>query len=92
MNTAFLLMAKYEAQPIIPVETVAKDFFPHLTTDKLVRKLSTGEIPNLPMVRIEAGSQKTAKGVALQHLATYIDTRIEAAAKEATQLAKRISA
>lgn len=84
MNTLFLLMAQYAGQAIIPIETVRKDYFPHLTTDLLIRKLSAGEI-NLPMVRLEP-SQKASKGVALADLAAYLDSRIEAARKETKQL------
>lgn len=85
MKTVFLLMAQYDGRAIIPIDLVARDYFPHLTTDKLVRKLSAGEIA-LPMVRIEE-SKKAAKGVHLTDLAAYIDRRVEAARKECRQLA-----
>lgn len=84
LNTAFLLMAQYQGMAVIPIDIVRQDYFSHLTTDHLIRKISAGEI-ELPMVRMEA-SQKAAKGVALSDLATYLDTRIEAARKEARQL------
>ncbi|KTQ96809.1 Pyocin activator protein PrtN [Aureimonas ureilytica] len=84
MNTAFLLMAQYGGKPIIPVEDVCRDFFTHLTAEKLVRKISAGEIA-IPLVRMEA-SQKCAKGVHLTDLAAYLDTRREAALKECRQL------
>ena len=51
-----------------------------------MRKVALGEI-NIPMTRIEAGSQKSAKGVYLTDLANYIDARREAAVKEARQMA-----
>lgn len=86
MNTAFLLMAQYNAQAVIPVEKVVKDYFPHLSTDKFLRKVATGEI-KIPLTRIEGGSQKAAKGVHLTDLASYIDDRRAAAIKEARQLA-----
>lgn len=85
MNTAFLLMAQYDAMAIIPVETVVADYFPHLGVPKFLRKVGTGEI-KLPLTRIEGGSQKTAKGVHLSDLAVYIDARRAAAAKELQQL------
>jgi hypothetical protein len=90
MNTVFLLMAQYNAMAVIPVNLVVKDYFPHLTTDKFVRKVSTGEI-NIPMIRIDPGSQKAAKGIHISDLATYIDTRREAALKEARALAHKSS-
>lgn len=86
MNTAFLLMAQYNGKAIIPAGDVVRDYFPHLTLDKFVRKVSLGEI-RLPLVRIEPNSQKAAKGVHLTDLASYLDERRAAAVKEARQLA-----
>ena len=86
MNTAFLLMAQYDGQAIIPVGSVVRDYFTHLTIDKFKRKVAMGEI-NIPLTRIEAGSQKAATGVHLTDLAQYIDDRRAAAVKEAKQMA-----
>ena len=86
MNTAFLLMAQYNAQAVIPVASVVKDYFPHLTTDNFLRKVAVGDI-HIPLVRIEPGSQKGARGVHLTDLAKYLDDRRAAAVKEARQLA-----
>lgn len=86
MNTAFLLMAQYNALVVIPAGTVVRDYFPHLTLDKFLRKVALGEI-KIPLLRIEAGSQKAAKGVHLTDLAEYLDNRRAAAVKEARQLA-----
>ncbi len=85
MNTAFLLMAQYGARAIVPVETVARDYFPHLTSTMLIRKIGAGEIA-LPLVRIE-NSAKSAKGVHLTDLAAWIDKRTEAARRECKALA-----
>ena len=84
MNTAFLLMAQYGGRPVIPVEFVARYYFSHLSVEKLVRKINEGEIV-LPLVRMKS-SVKSAKGVALNDLAEYLDKRIEAARKECRQL------
>ena len=84
MNTAFLLLAQYQGRAIIPVDLVCRDFFSHLTPGKFVQKVSLGEIA-IPLVRIEA-SQKSAKGVALMDLATWVDRQIAAARKECEQL------
>ena len=86
MNTAFLLMAQYNAQAVIPVASVVKDYFPHLTTDNFLRKVALGDI-KIPLVRVEPGSQKGARGVHLTDLAQYLDDRRAAAVKEAKQLA-----
>lgn len=80
MNTAFLLMAQYGGKAIISVEELCRDYFPHLTPEKFVRKVNSGEIA-LPLIRIE-GSQKAAKGVHLADLAEYLDRLREAAHKD----------
>lgn len=85
MKTVFLLMAQYDAKAVIPVDVVVRDYFPHLSSDKFIRKVSAGNI-NIPLIRME-GSQKCAKGVHLQDLADYLDARRAAAKKEADQLA-----
>lgn len=85
MNTAFLLMAQYNAMAVIPVELVVRDYFSHLSVEKFLRKINTGEI-RIPLTRIDGASQKAAKGVHLNDLAAYIDARREAALKEARQL------
>jgi len=86
MNTAFFLMAQYNA-PVIPVDLVVRDYFSHLSTDKFVRKVSLGDI-KLPMIRIEGSTQKSAKGIHINDLAAYIDVRRAAAIKEANQMAR----
>lgn len=84
MNTAFLLMAQYDGKAVVPIESVCKDYFSHLTPPQLVRKAAAGEI-DLPITRIEP-SQKGARGVHLQDLAAWIDKRRAAAQKECDQL------
>lgn len=84
MNTAFLLMAQYDGRAFLPIETICKDFFSHMTPTQLMRKVTAGEI-DLPITRIEH-SQKSARGVHLLDLAAYIDKRRAAAQKECDQL------
>lgn len=84
MNTAFLLMAQYNGQAIIPLASVCTDYFSHLSPEKMVRKCASGEI-KLPLVRMEH-SKQAAKGVHLQDLAEYLDNRREAARKELQQM------
>jgi len=84
LNTAFLLMAQYSGKAIIPLADVCRDYFSHLTPEKLVRKVTAGQIA-LPIVHIER-SQKSARGVHLQDLADYLDKRRAEALKEYTQL------
>lgn len=82
MQTAFILMAQYNGKAVVPVEDVCRDYFPHLTPEKFLRKVA--EI-GLPVVRIEA-SKRAARGVHLNDLAAYIDRQTEAARKECDQL------
>ncbi len=84
MDTTLMLMARYDGRPILPVDVICKDFFPHLTRDKFLRKVADGAI-KIPLVRIEE-SQKSAKGVDLRDLAAYYDARREAARKKFQQL------
>lgn len=84
MKTLFLLMAQYEGRPIVSVDVLCQDFFSHLTPEKFLRKVAAGDI-QIPIVRMEA-SRKSAKGVHLQNLASYLDHRREVALKEAQAL------
>jgi hypothetical protein len=84
VKTSFVLMAQYNGLAVIPLEDVCRDYFRHLTVEKLVRKVMQGEIA-LPITRME-GSQKTAKGVHITHLAEYLDKQAEAAQRECEQL------
>ena len=84
MKTSFLLMAQYDGLAVIPVEWVCRDYFRHLTVEKFLRKVLAGEI-SLPIVRMEL-SQKSAKGVHVNDLATYLDKQADAARKECEQL------
>lgn len=84
MQTAFLLLAQYDGQAVIPLDVVCRDWFRHLTPSKLIHKTTHGEIA-LPIIRMET-SQKAAKGVHINDLAAYIDRQREAALKEMNQL------
>lgn len=86
MNTTFLLMARYEGLPVIPLDKVCADFFSHLTPTKFVEKVRAGEI-GLPLVRLEK-SQKAAKGVPLNDLAEYLDAQIESAKRDLRELTR----
>jgi hypothetical protein len=88
MKTVFLLLAQYDATAVVPIDLVCRDFFPHLSTDKLIRKINIGEV-KLPMIRMER-SAKSAKGVHIQDLADYIDARRAEAIKELDQMGVRI--
>lgn len=85
MNTAFILLAQYDGRAIIPLDLVCRDYFSHLTPQKLAAKIDRGEI-KLALTRIE-DSQKAARGVHISDLSAWIDARREAATKELQQIA-----
>lgn len=86
MNTAFLLAGQYDGRVVIPLASVARDYFD--TTEKtLLAKLERGEV-NLPVIRMERSSQKSAKGIHVGDLAAYIDDRRKVARKECEALAR----
>ncbi|WP_070087199.1 pyocin activator PrtN family protein [Pseudomonas sp. NBRC 111122] len=84
MNTAFVLMAQYNGKAIISIEQLCADYFTHLTPDMFQRKVLAGQI-QLPITRLE-GSQKSARGVHIADLASYLDQQRDAARKECAQL------
>lgn len=90
MNTAFVLMAQYNGKAIISLEQLCSDYFTHLTPDMFQRKVLAGQI-KLPITRLEA-SQKSARGVHISDLATYLDQQREAALKECAQLNRGLRA
>jgi len=84
MKTAFILMAQYDGQAIIPLAQVCKDYFTHLTPEMFQRKVLAGQI-KIPITRMEV-SQKSAKGIHIADLASYLETQRAAAVKECNQL------
>ncbi|WP_199540425.1 pyocin activator PrtN family protein [Paraburkholderia kururiensis] len=80
MNTAFLLIAQFGAQAVIPIEDVRKAYFSHIDSEKFMRKLSSGDIP-LPVMRAEK-SQKSGKFIGMMDLAVYLDVQMEAGRRE----------
>lgn len=84
LTTVAIRREQYGPRVIIPLDRVMEDYFPGLSQEHLLRRVSEGKL-NLPIVRIDA-SQKSAKGVGLIDLAAYLDQRMEAARKECRQL------
>jgi hypothetical protein len=85
-STIFLLMAQFNGRAFIPLDALCREFFPHLTPEKLWRKRT--EIA-LPIHAVE-GSQKALKGVHIQDLADYLDARAEEAREDCRKLHGRI--
>ena len=90
MKTLWLLAARYDGMPVVQVDQVAADFFPHLSGTNLIRKINEGDI-DLPMVRMDV-SNKTTKCISLIDLAAYLDARIDAARKENDAMFGRLPA
>ncbi|WP_175761371.1 pyocin activator PrtN family protein [Burkholderia anthina] len=88
MKTVFILLTQYDARAIIPIHLVCRDYFAPLMVAALLRKIGAGEI-RLPVGRMER-SQKGAKGVHVEDLASYIGERRAAAIKECEQFCGRI--
>lgn len=86
INTAFLLLAQYGGEAVIPLEKVCRDYFWHLSPENLMRKVSAGDL-DLPLVRMDGSTKKSAKGVHLLDLAAYIDKRVAEARAECQRLA-----
>lgn len=84
MNTALLLMAQFGPRVAIPLEDVRREYFAHLAMEKLLSKVTSGEIP-LPVTRVDK-SQRSAKFVSMMDLAVYLDTQMDAGRKEYEQL------
>lgn len=84
MTTVWLLLGMYEGRLQLPVSEVARDFFGHLSGEKLLRKIDAGDI-DLPLIRCEPSS-KAARYVDIRDLAAYLDAR----RAEATVLTDKI--
>lgn len=80
MKTLFLLMARYEARPFLPIDLVREDFFDGMSRKVFLSKVESGEI-RLPLTRLDEG-QKAVKGIAIQDLAIFLDACTLAARKE----------
>jgi hypothetical protein len=80
MDTFWMLLGRYQSKPIIDINRVCEDFFPHLSPAKFIRKVEDGTI-RLPVVKIES-SQKCTKGVYVRDLATYLDDRHQEAVEQ----------
>lgn len=80
MNTLWLLTAKYEGNPLVPVDALRVDYFGGMSRDVFLRKLESGEIP-LPLTRLGEG-QKAPRCVHISDLAKYIDACAEQARQE----------
>lgn len=80
MNTFWLLTAKYEGNPLVPVDALRNDYFNGMSREVFLRKIESGEIP-LPLTRLGEG-QKAPRCVHISDLAKYFDDCAEQAREE----------
>lgn len=80
VTTVSLLREQYAGRAVLPVDIVVRDYFPHITVESFVHKVTHGQIA-LPLIRMD-DSQKAMKGVHLLDLAIYLDRRKSMANRE----------
>ena len=76
VNTAFLLMAQYNAQVVVPLPEVSRDFFGGLSRVQFLARVDRGEIRS-PVTRMEK-SQRGLVGIRLFDQAADVDVRVTA--------------
>ncbi|TDN70487.1 pyocin activator PrtN family protein [Paraburkholderia sp. BL10I2N1] len=79
MKTIDILVQQFNAA-FIPLEAVRLAYFPHLSADLMQRRARNNEL-GLPVTRFDR-SQKSALGVHVEDLASYLDGRRAEARKE----------
>lgn len=84
VSTLWMLLGMYQGRPFITAAELARDFFQHLSAEKLIRKVDAGEI-DIALMRIE-GSTKATRGVDIRDLADYLDRR----SHEASEVTRKI--
>lgn len=81
------LIKRLESQfnaPILPIEVVRTNFFPHLSEDTFNRRARANDL-GFPIIRADR-SQKAAMFVYLEDLADYLESRRTVAAREHASL------
>lgn len=70
-NSLFLLVARYQS-PVVPLETIVKDYFGHLQIEEARRKANKQQLP-FPVFRSEKDNKKSKWMVNIADLALYLD-------------------
>ncbi|EOE6707665.1 TPA: pyocin activator PrtN family protein [Acinetobacter baumannii] len=70
-NSLFLLVARYQS-PVVPLETIVKDYFSHLQIEEARRKANKQQLP-FPVFRSEKDNKKSKWMVNIADLALYLD-------------------
>jgi hypothetical protein len=82
-STLKRLEAQFNA-PLLPIDTVRANFFPHLSEDTFNRRARANDL-GFPIVRADR-SQKSAMFVHVEDLAEYLESRRSAAVRERAML------
>jgi hypothetical protein len=83
MSTLKRLESQFNA-PLLPMEVVRVNFFPHLSEDTFSRRARANDL-GFPVIRADR-SQKTAMFVHIEDLASYLDSRRTVALHEHASL------
>ncbi|WP_341313884.1 pyocin activator PrtN family protein [Paraburkholderia sp. IMGN_8] len=83
MPTLERLESQFNA-PLLPIEVVRANFFPHLSEDTFNRRARANDL-GFPIIRTDR-SQKAAMFVHIEDLATYLDARRTVAVREHANL------
>lgn len=86
MDWRWLLLARYEGQPLIPAEVVCSDYFHPLTYKAWREMVNDGSI-SLPIMRMSP-SKKAPLYISINHLADFLAKREAEAAREAAALSR----
>jgi hypothetical protein len=86
-STLKRLEAQFNA-PLLPIETVRLNFFPHLSEDTFNRRARANDL-GFPIVRADR-SQKAAMFVHVEDLAEYLESRRLAAVRERAMLTSHV--
>lgn len=81
------LIKRLESQfnaPLLPIETVRVNFFPHLSEDTFNRRARANDL-GFPIIRADR-SQKAAMFVHLEDIASYLESRRTVAVREHASL------
>lgn len=86
MDWRWLLLARYQGQPIIRAEVVCSDYFSPLTFKAWKEMVNDGTI-KLPIMRMSP-SKKAPLYISINHLADFLTKREADAAREAEALSR----
>ncbi|RZH03129.1 pyocin activator PrtN family protein [Acinetobacter pittii] len=79
-NSLFLLVARYQS-PVVPLETIVKDYFSHMQIAEARRRANSQQLP-FPAFRSEPENKKSTWMVNVADLAVYLDKQSQIAKQD----------